>query len=208
MSRKAVAEKLRDKIAERNNSTPDFILNTNISMNSNLLLFSNILENICNCELNKSTKFLLLYLYCVKNENNEVYAYQHELSQTLGTSIITIKRDFKELIDKGFLVKERNYRNSNKYTIHASILNKLDERKDNYFKNISNSGLTATAKLVLLYLKRQGRTDIPIAQIAKELGVGLTATKAAIKDLVNKGFISKTKCKVQGNYNEYNVINS
>lgn len=40
--------------------------------------------------------------------------------------------------------------------------------------------------------------------IADVLGIGLTAAKKAIKDLINEGLIIKSKrSKVQGNYNKY-----
>lgn len=76
--------------------------------------------------------------------------------------------------------------------------------------NLKQYNLTPTAKLVLMllvdcYNPENGFVVFPSANyIAETLGVGLTATKQAIKDLILEGLIIKTKRdKVRGNYNKY-----
>jgi len=78
-------------------------------------------------------------------------------------------------------------------------------------RNLNKFNLTPVAKLVLLELtthlneKTNGSVVFPsIEYIANILGVGLTATKKAIKDLINEGLLIKSKrSKVNGNYNKY-----
>ena len=71
--------------------------------------------------------------------------------------------------------------------------------------------LTPVTKLVLLELtthlneSKNGSVVFPsVNYIAEVLGIGLTATKKAINDLINEGLIIKTKRdKIRGNYNKY-----
>lgn len=78
-------------------------------------------------------------------------------------------------------------------------------------KNLKQFNLTPTAKLVLVLLtthynqEKNGAVVFPsIPYIAETLGIGLTATKQAIKDLITEGLIIKSKRdKVSGNYNKY-----
>ena len=76
--------------------------------------------------------------------------------------------------------------------------------------NIGKYNLTATAKLVLILLtthyneSKNGNVVFPsMPYIAETLGIGLTATKKAIKDLIEQGLILKSKRnKVRGNLNK------
>lgn len=78
-------------------------------------------------------------------------------------------------------------------------------------KNLKQFNLTPTAKLVLLELsthyneEKNGAVVFPsMPYIAECLGIGLTATKQAIKDLINEGLVIKSKRdKINGNYNKY-----
>lgn len=78
-------------------------------------------------------------------------------------------------------------------------------------RNLNKFNLTPVAKLVLLELTTHinesvnGSVVFPsIEYIANVLGVGLTATKKAINDLINEGLLIKSKrSKVSGNYNKY-----
>jgi predicted transcriptional regulator len=71
--------------------------------------------------------------------------------------------------------------------------------------------LTPVTKLVLLELtthlneSKNGSVVFPsVNYIAEVLGIGLTATKKAINDLISEGLIIKTKRnKIRGNYNKY-----
>ena len=77
--------------------------------------------------------------------------------------------------------------------------------------NLKNYNLTATAKLVLIMLtthyneQKNGAVVFPsIPYISDTLGIGQTATKKAIKDLITEGLIIKSKRgKIKGNYNKY-----
>ena len=77
--------------------------------------------------------------------------------------------------------------------------------------NLKNYDLTATAKLVLILLtthyneQKNGAVVFPsIPFIADTLGIGQTAVKQAIKDLISNGLIIKAKrSKIKGNYNKY-----
>lgn len=77
--------------------------------------------------------------------------------------------------------------------------------------NLKNYNLTATAKLVLVLLtthyneQKNGAVVFPsIPYISETLGIGQTATKQAIKDLISNGLIIKAKrSKIKGNYNKY-----
>lgn len=79
--------------------------------------------------------------------------------------------------------------------------------------NIGKYNLTATAKLVLILLTthynepKNGNVVFPsMPYIAETLGIGLTATKKAIKDLIEEGLILKSKRnKVRGNLNKYGL---
>lgn len=79
--------------------------------------------------------------------------------------------------------------------------------------NIGKYNLTATAKLVLILLTTHynesinGNVVFPsMPYIAETLGIGLTATKKAIKDLIEQGLILKSKRnKVRGNLNKYGL---
>lgn len=81
-------------------------------------------------------------------------------------------------------------------------------------KNLSQFDITVTAKLVLVYLTthyneaKNGAVVFPSVQhIADTLGTGLTATKKAIKDLIEAGLIIKSKRdKVRGNCNKYLIM--
>lgn len=81
----------------------------------------------------------------------------------------------------------------------------------NLLRNLHKFNLTPVTKLVLLELTthlnedKNGSVVFPSANfIAKILGIGLTATKKAINDLINEGLIIKSKrSKVKGNYNKY-----
>ena len=78
-------------------------------------------------------------------------------------------------------------------------------------KNLNKYDITPVAKLVLVLLTthynqaRNGAVVFPsMPYIADTLGIGLTATKKAIKDLVEAGLIIKAKRdKVRGNCNKY-----
>lgn len=78
-------------------------------------------------------------------------------------------------------------------------------------KNLYKFNLTPVTKLVLLELtthlneSKNGAVVFPsIEYIAGVLGIGLTACKKAINDLINEGLIIKSKRdKVRGNCNKY-----
>lgn len=78
-------------------------------------------------------------------------------------------------------------------------------------KNLKQFNLTPTAKLVLVLLtthyneEKNGAVVFPsMPYISETLGISLTATKQAIKDLINEGLIIKSKRdKIKGNYNKY-----
>lgn len=78
-------------------------------------------------------------------------------------------------------------------------------------KNLNKYHITPVAKLVLVLLTthynqaRNGAVVFPsMPYIADTLGIGLTATKKAIKDLIEAGLIIKAKRdKVRGNCNKY-----
>lgn len=79
--------------------------------------------------------------------------------------------------------------------------------------NLGKYDLTPTAKLVLVFLtthyneSKNGNVVFPsMPYISETLGIGLTATKKAIKDLIDNGFILKSKRnKVRGNLNKYGL---
>lgn len=81
----------------------------------------------------------------------------------------------------------------------------------NLLRNLHKFNLTPVTKLVLLELTthlnedKNGSVVFPSVNfIAEILGIGLTATKKAINDLINEGLIIKSKrSKVKGNYNKY-----
>ena len=78
-------------------------------------------------------------------------------------------------------------------------------------RNLYKFDLTPVTKLVLLELtthlneSKNGSVVFPsVNYIAEVLGIGLTAAKKAINDLINKGLIIKSKRdNVKGNYNKY-----
>ena len=78
-------------------------------------------------------------------------------------------------------------------------------------KNLNKYDITPTAKLVLILLtthfneEKNGAVVFPsMPYISETLGISLTATKQAIKDLVNQGLILQSKReKIKGNYNKY-----
>lgn len=85
------------------------------------------------------------------------------------------------------------------------------ELTSNLLRNLNKFELTPVTKLVLLELTthlnedKNGSVVFPsVEYIANVLGIGLTAAKKAIKDLINEGLIIKSKrSKIQGNYNKY-----
>lgn len=78
-------------------------------------------------------------------------------------------------------------------------------------RNLYKFDLTPVTKLVLLELtthlneSKNGSVVFPsVSYIAEVLGIGLTAAKKAINDLVKEGIIIKSKRdNVKGNYNKY-----
>ena len=78
-------------------------------------------------------------------------------------------------------------------------------------RNLYKFNLTPVTKLVLLELtthlneSKNGSVVFPsVGSIAEVLGIGLTAAKKAINDLIKQGIIIKTKRNnVKGNYNKY-----
>lgn len=78
-------------------------------------------------------------------------------------------------------------------------------------RNLNKFNLTPVTKLVLLELtthlneNKNGSVVFPsVGYIAEVLGIGLTAAKKAINDLIKEGLIIKSKRdKIKGNYNKY-----
>lgn len=78
-------------------------------------------------------------------------------------------------------------------------------------RNLYKFDLTPVTKLVLLELtthlneSKNGSVVFPsVGYVAEVLGIGLTAAKKAINDLIKEGLIIKSKRdKVRGNYNKY-----
>ena len=85
------------------------------------------------------------------------------------------------------------------------------EITSNLLRNLYKFNLTPVTKLVLLELtthlneSRNGSVVFPsVGYIAEVLGIGLTAAKKAISDLVKEGLIIKSKRgNIRGNYNKY-----
>lgn len=85
------------------------------------------------------------------------------------------------------------------------------EITSNLLRNLYKFNLTPVTKLVLLELtthlneSKNGSVVFPsVGYIAEVLGIGLTAAKKAINDLIKEGLIIKSKRdKVKGNYNKY-----
>lgn len=85
------------------------------------------------------------------------------------------------------------------------------ELTTNIVKNLKQFNITPVTKLVLIFLtthyneEKNGAVVFPsMPYIAENLGIGLTQTKQAIKDLINEGLIIKSKRdKINGNYNKY-----
>lgn len=88
-------------------------------------------------------------------------------------------------------------------------LTQFELSKDVLMNQLKNYKLSSTGKLVLLYLTacfnpNNGNVVFPKLQtIADSLGIGLTATKSAISDLINEGLVIKTKQNKAGNSNKY-----
>lgn len=88
-------------------------------------------------------------------------------------------------------------------------LTQFELSKDVLMNQLKNYKLSSTGKLVLLYLTacfnpKNGNVVFPKLQtIANALGVGQTATKSAITDLIKEGLIIKTKQGKAGNSNKY-----
>lgn len=100
-------------------------------------------------------------------------------------------------------LKELTKGNISGYELTYQTLHRLNEFE-----------LTATAKLVLVFLtthfnvEKNGAVVFPsISHISETLGIGQTATKQAIKDLISQGLIFKSKLNKSGNHNKY-VITS
>ena len=77
-------------------------------------------------------------------------------------------------------------------------------------KRLNEFDITISAKLVLVFLttfynaQKNGAVVFPsIQHIADTLGIGQTAVKQAIKDLVLKGLLLKSKLNKAGNHNKY-----
>lgn len=95
-----------------------------------------------------------------------------------------------------------------KHAVHGISAFELTQKT---LRNLNKFNLTPVAKLVLLELTTHlnetvnGSVVFPSMEyISNILGVGLTATKKAIKDLINEGLLIKSKrSKVNGNYNKY-----
>jgi len=85
------------------------------------------------------------------------------------------------------------------------------ELTSNLLRNLYKYDLTPVTKLVLLELTthlnevKNGSVVFPsISYIAEVLGIGLTAAKKAINDLIKEGLIIKSKRgNINGNYNKY-----
>lgn len=87
------------------------------------------------------------------------------------------------------------------------------ELTHNTLNRLHEFDLTISAKLVLVFLttfyneEKNGSVVFPsIQHIADTLGIGLTAVKQAIKDLVSRGLLLKTKMNKTGNHNKYCLI--
>lgn len=101
-------------------------------------------------------------------------------------------------------------------TGNAAIIDAAKEKTQfqvtsDLLRNLYKFNLTPVTKLVLLELtthlneNKNGSVVFPsIGYIAEVLGIGLTAAKKAINDLIKEGLIIKSKrSKVRGNYNLY-----
>ena len=84
------------------------------------------------------------------------------------------------------------------------------ELTHNTLKRLKEFDITISAKLVLVFLttfynaEKNGAVVFPSVQhIADSLGIGQTAVKQAIKDLVLKGLLLKSKLNKMGNHNKY-----
>lgn len=85
------------------------------------------------------------------------------------------------------------------------------EITSNLLRNLYKFDLTPVTKLVLLELtthlneNKNGSVVFPsVGYIAEVLGIGLTAAKKAISDLIKEGLIIKSKRdKISGNHNKY-----
>lgn len=106
----------------------------------------------------------------------------------------------------------QNLKKSESMAGHAFGVNVSQfEITSDLLRNLYKFDLTPITKLVLLELtthlneSKNGSVVFPsINYIAKVLGIGLTATKKAINDLIQAGLIIKSKRdNVKGNYNKY-----
>lgn len=101
-------------------------------------------------------------------------------------------------------------------TGNAAIIDAAKEKTQfqitsDLLRNLYKFNLTPVTKLVLLELtthlneNKNGSVVFPsVGYIAEVLGIGLTAAKKAINDLIKEGLIIKSKrSKVRGNYNLY-----
>lgn len=84
------------------------------------------------------------------------------------------------------------------------------ELTHNTLKRLNEFDITISAKLVLVFLttfynvEKNGAVVFPsIQHIADTLGLGQTAVKQAIKDLILQGLILKSKLNKGGNHNKY-----
>ena len=84
------------------------------------------------------------------------------------------------------------------------------ELTHNTLKRLNEFDITISAKLVLVFLttfynaQKNGAVVFPsIQHIADTLGIGQTAVKQAIKDLVSQGLLLKSKLNKAGNHNKY-----
>ena len=84
------------------------------------------------------------------------------------------------------------------------------ELTNKVLKRLNAFDLTATAKLVLVFLttfynaEKNGAVVFPsIPYMAETLGISQTAAKQAIKDLIIQGLLLKSKLNKKGNHNKY-----
>ena len=131
----------------------------------------------------------LLCLYINTDSNNNTSAISKEKGESVVmTEFKTISKDLTNC----------NHLSGYELT-HATI------------HNLNQYDLTPTAKLVLVLLTTHYNHDLngavvfpSMSYISETLGIGLTAVKQAIKDLIQEGLIIKAKRnRVRGNCNKY-----
>lgn len=100
-----------------------------------------------------------------------------------------------------------NQRRAQKHAGHGISQFELSKK---VLHNLKHFGLTPSAKLVLwvlsdCYNPENGSVVFPSIEFIAELAdIGLTSAKQAIKELINKGLIIKSKRgQIRGNYNKY-----